>query len=137
MKGLIVGVSNHSGACDFPASRIVGKLSFTSSVWMSWAQPDCSHLPLYALCLKTKERNFMAIMIAGASGLSEGSVLASGSFVFTTIVTWFAYKGLQIPRFHWRWLDITDTGGDILHHLYGIPIVPVARNFFRWAAQFG
>jgi len=42
-------------------------------------------------------------------------------------------KGLQSYGFNWRWLDITYRL-DILHHLYGNPIVPFRANLFLGCA---
>ena len=75
-------------------------------------------------CFKEpNRRHFMAIMIAGA-----GAAYLSGGFgvwelVFTALITVFAYKGLNSYRliglgwlFHTIW--------DVLHHLFGNPIIP-------------
>jgi len=81
-----------------------------------------------SLCSLLKEpnrRNFMAIMIAGAGAAYLNGGLGKWEFVFATIVTWFAYKGLQSYGFigvGW----ILHTGWDVMHHLHGNPIVPFA-----------
>jgi Family of unknown function (DUF6010) len=68
-------------------------------------------------------RHFMAIMIAGA-----GAAYLSGGFgvwelVFTAVVTACAYKGLNSYRFiGLGW--ILPTIWDVLHHLFGNPIIP-------------
>src|SRR5947209_9744421 len=70
-------------------------------------------------------RSFNAIMIAGA-----GAAYLSGGFgiwelVFTAVVTICAYKGLQFYRFiAIGWL--LHTVWDVVHHLYGNPIIPFA-----------
>jgi hypothetical protein len=66
-------------------------------------------------------RNFNAIMIAGAAYLNGG--FGIWEFAFTAVVTYFAYRGLQSYNFIGiGWLY--HTGWDVLHHLYGNPIVP-------------
>jgi Family of unknown function (DUF6010) len=70
-------------------------------------------------------RNFNAIMIAGAGAAYLNGGFGKWEFVFTAIVTYLAYRGLQSYNligigwlFHTAW--------DVLHHLYGNPIVPFA-----------
>jgi hypothetical protein len=68
--------------------------------------------------------NFMAILIAGAGA----AYLSGGGFglwemAFNALMLIPAYKGLQSYRFIGiGWL--LHTGWDILHHLYGNPILP-------------
>lgn len=69
-------------------------------------------------------RNFNAIMVggAGAAYLSGGG-FDLWEFAFTAIVTFCAYQGLRSYRFIGvAWL--LHTGWDVLHHLYGNPIIP-------------
>src|SRR5262245_14456028 len=68
-------------------------------------------------------RNFNAIMIAGAGAAYLNGGLGIWEFAFTALVTFCAYKGLDSYRFIGvGWL--LHTGWDVLHHLYGNPIVP-------------
>ena len=79
-----------------------------------------------SLLREPARRNFNAIMIggAGAAYLSGGG-LGGWEFVFSAVVTFCAFKGLQSYAFIGvGWL--LHTGWDILHHLYGHPIVPFA-----------
>ena len=70
-----------------------------------------------------QRRNFMAIMIAGAGAAYLNGGFGVWEFAFTAVVTFFAYKGLASYRFiGGGWL--LHTGWDVLHHLYGNPIVP-------------
>jgi hypothetical protein len=67
----------------------------------------------------------MAIMIAGAGAAYLSGGFGRWEFVFTAFVTWLAYKGLHSYTFIGiGWM--LHTGGDIVHHLYGNPIVPFA-----------
>jgi Family of unknown function (DUF6010) len=80
-------------------------------------------ISLCSLLKEPKRRDFMAIMIAGAGAAYLRGGLGKSEFVFTALVTWVAYKGLHSYRFigiGW----ILHTGWDIIHHLYGHPIVP-------------
>ena len=64
-------------------------------------------------------------MIAGAGAAYLNGGFGIWEFAFTALVTYCAYKGLHSYRFIGvGWL--LHTGWDVLHHLYGNPIVPFA-----------
>jgi hypothetical protein len=68
-------------------------------------------------------RHFNALMIAGAGAAYLNGGLGVWEFAFTPIVTFCAYKGLDDFRFigvGW----VLHTIWDVIHHLYGTPIVP-------------
>ena len=72
-------------------------------------------------------RNFNAIMIAGAGAAYLNGGLGIWEFAFTAIVTYCAYRGLQSYNFIGiGWL--LHSGWDVMHHLYGNPIVPFAAK---------
>lgn len=72
-----------------------------------------------------QRRNFNAIMIAGAGAAYLNGGFGRWEFGFTAVVTYFAYQGLRSYRFIGiGWL--LHTAWDVLHHLYGNPIVPFA-----------
>jgi hypothetical protein len=76
-----------------------------------------------SLLKEPNRKQFMAIMIAGAGAAYLNGGLGGWEFVFTTVVTYCAYQGLRSYRFIGvGWLF--HTGWDVLHHLYGNPIVP-------------
>jgi Family of unknown function (DUF6010) len=79
-----------------------------------------------ALCSLLKEpgrRNFSAIMIAGAGAAYLNGGLGIWEFAFCSLLTFIAYRGLQDYRFIGAgW--ILHTIWDVVHHLYGTPIVP-------------
>ena len=84
-----------------------------------------------SLLKEPKRRQFMAIMIAGAGAAYLNGGLGVWEFVFTAVVTYCAYQGLSSYRFIGAgWL--LHTGWDVIHHLYGNPIVP-----FVPASSFG
>jgi Family of unknown function (DUF6010) len=68
-------------------------------------------------------RNFNAIMIAGAGAAYLNGGFGIWEFAFTALVTYCAYQGIHSYRFIGAgWL--LHTGWDVMHHLYGTPIVP-------------
>ena len=68
-------------------------------------------------------RDFNAIMIAGAGAAYLNGGFGIWEFAFTAVLTFCAYKGLHSYRFIGvGWL--LHTGWDVMHHLYGNPIVP-------------
>jgi hypothetical protein len=76
-----------------------------------------------SLLQEPKRQNFMAIMIAGAGAAYLNGGLGKWEFAFTTVMTYVAYHGLRSYNFIGvGWL--LHTGWDVLHHLYGNPIVP-------------
>lgn len=74
-------------------------------------------------------RRFNAIMLAGAGAayLSAGG-MGAGEYVFTAVVTYCAYRGLE----SWRFIGIgwlLHASWDLLHYLrHQPPIVPFAHN---------
>jgi hypothetical protein len=83
-------------------------------------------LVFISLCSLFKEpnrRSFNAIFIAGAGAAYLSGGFGIWEFVFLAVVTYCAYRGLRSYRFVGvGWL--LHTGWDVLHHLYGNPIVP-------------
>ena len=76
-----------------------------------------------SLFKEPNRRNFMAIMIAGAGAAYLNGGLGKWEFAFTAVVTYCAYKGLQSYAFigiGW----ILHAAWDVVHHLYGTPIIP-------------
>jgi hypothetical protein len=68
-------------------------------------------------------QKFMAIMIAGAGSAYLNGGLGKWEFAFTAMATYCAYKGLA----SYRWIGlgwILHSGWDVMHHLYGTPIIP-------------
>lgn len=70
-----------------------------------------------------QRRQFNAIMIAGAGAAYLNGGFGIWEFAFAAVVTFCAYRGLtSYPFIGFGWL--LHTGWDVLHHLYGTPIVP-------------
>jgi Family of unknown function (DUF6010) len=72
---------------------------------------------------KTARHNFSAIFLAGAGAAYLNGGLGAWEFVFCTMMTFVAYRGLSDYRFiGMGWL--LHTAWDVVHHLYSNPIVP-------------
>lgn len=86
-----------------------------------------------SLFKEPNRRNFMAVMIAGAGAAYLNGGLGKWEFVFTAVITYCAYKGLRSYGFiGLGW--ILHAAWDVVHHLYGTPIVPfVAMSSFGCA----
>jgi Family of unknown function (DUF6010) len=81
------------------------------------------YVSLSSLLKEPNRRNFNAIMIAGAGAAYLNGGFGIWEFAFTVVVTFCAYQGLRSYTFIGiGWL--LHTGWDVLHHLYGTPIVP-------------
>jgi hypothetical protein len=74
-----------------------------------------------------QRRNFNAVVIAGAGAAYLNGGLGVWEFAFAAVVTYCAYKGLNSYRFiGLGW--ILHTGWDVMHYLYGNPIVPLVST---------
>jgi hypothetical protein len=81
------------------------------------------YISLCSLLREPNRQNFNAIMIAGAGAAYLNGGFGIWEFAFLAVVTYCAYKGLRSYRFIGvGWL--LHTGWDVIHHLYGNPIVP-------------
>jgi Family of unknown function (DUF6010) len=92
--------------------------------WMAPVFIALAFILLVSLIKEPARQKIMALMIAGAGG----AYLSGGGFgpwelVFCSVLSVFAYLGLRSYRFIGiGWL--LHTGWDILHHLYGHPLLP-------------
>ncbi|MGB3635642.1 MAG: DUF6010 family protein [Rubrobacteraceae bacterium] len=81
------------------------------------------YISLSSLFKEPNRQRFNAIFIAGAGAAYLSGGFGVWEFAFLAVVTYCAYKGLQSYSFIGAgWL--LHTGWDVLHHLYGNPIVP-------------
>src|SRR2546430_7291250 len=74
-----------------------------------------------------QRRNFNAIMIAGAGAAYLNGGLGLWECAFTAAMTACAYQGLHA----YRWIGLgwlCHTAWDVLHHLYGHPILPFSAT---------
>jgi Family of unknown function (DUF6010) len=80
-------------------------------------------ISLVSLFDEPNRRGFNAIFVAGAGAAYLSGGFGVWEFVFLAVVTLCAYRGLRSYRFIGAgWL--LHTGWDVMHHLYGNPIVP-------------
>jgi hypothetical protein len=79
---------------------------------------------LTSLIKEPARNNFMAILIGGAGvAYLSGGGFGLWEMAFSTVLTICAYKGLHSYRFIGiGWM--LHTAWDILHHLYGNPLLP-------------
>jgi ketosteroid isomerase-like protein len=81
-------------------------------------------LLLAALREPTRQR-FSAIIIAGAGAAYISGGLGPWEFAFCAVMTVVAFRGLT----DYRWIGagwLMHSAWDVLHHLYGNPIIPIA-----------
>jgi hypothetical protein len=91
------------------------------------------YISLCSLFEEPNRQNFNAIMIAGAGAAYPNGGFGIWEFAFTVMVTYCAFRGLRSYNLIGvGWL--LHTGWDVLHLLYGNPIVPsVAGSSFGCA----
>ena len=78
---------------------------------------------LASLVREPERRRFNAIFVAGAGSAYLSGGLGIWEFPYAAVASWVAYRGLDDYRFIGAaWL--MHTGWDVVHHLYGNPIVP-------------
>jgi hypothetical protein len=81
------------------------------------------YISLSSVFEEPNRRSFNAIFVAGAGAAYLSGGFGVWEFLFLAVVTYCAYKGLESYNFiGFGWL--LHTGWDVLHHLYGNPIVP-------------
>lgn len=81
-----------------------------------------------SLIRERHRRRFNAIMLAGAgAAYLSGGALGPWEFVFTAVLTYLAYRGLD----SWTFIGVgwlLHTGWDVVHQLRGHPIIPFAHS---------
>lgn len=81
------------------------------------------YISLSSLFREPNRRSFNAIFVAGAGAAYLSGGFGIWEFAFLAVATYCAYRGLRSYNFIGAaWL--LHTGWDVLHHLYGNPIVP-------------
>lgn len=81
------------------------------------------YIILSSLAKEPQRQKISAIIVAGAGAAYLSNGLGVWELVFCTIMTIIAYQGLK----HYYWIGIAwllHTCWDVVHHLYGTPIVP-------------
>ncbi|MBO6516522.1 MAG: hypothetical protein JJ975_08220 [Bacteroidia bacterium] len=82
------------------------------------------YVVLVSLIKEPNRQHFNALMVAGAGAAYLNGGLMELEFVFCTVMTYVAFKGLK----NYNWLGVgwlLHTGWDLVHHFYGNPIVPM------------
>jgi hypothetical protein len=83
---------------------------------------------LMSLLKEPHRRRFNAVFVAGAgAAYLSGGGMGGWEFVFTALVTYCAYRGLE----SWTFIGIAwllHTGWDVVHHVKGHPIIPFAEH---------
>lgn len=83
------------------------------------------YITLSSLIKEPGRKKFNAIMIAGAGAAYIGGGLGPWELAFCTLMTFIAYKALT--RYYLIGIGwLLHTAWDIVHHLYGNPIIPFA-----------
>jgi hypothetical protein len=95
---------------------------------LRWSDPllallaAVAFISLCSLIPDPERRRFNAILVAGAGAAYLGAGLGPWEFAFTSLATLVAYKGLDSYRYiGLAWL--MHVAWDVMHHLYGDPIV--------------
>lgn len=97
---------------EFPITERVGAVVI-AIIWIS----------LTSLIPEPNRQKISAITIAGAGAAYLSGGLGVWEFVFCGVMSFVAFKGLSNYTFIGiGWL--LHTGWDVMHHLYGNPIVP-------------
>ncbi len=85
------------------------------------------YIVLSSLVREPYRQQLSAVIVAGAGAAYLSSGLGPWEFVFCTLMTYVAFRGLTDYRFIGiAWL--LHTGWDIVHHLYAEPIVPISPS---------
>jgi hypothetical protein len=77
---------------------------------------------LVSLLREPARQRFMAIFVAGAGSAYLNGGLGGWEFLFTSVATYVAYRGLE----SYRWIALAwlmHTAWDVVHHLWGEPII--------------
>lgn len=81
-----------------------------------------------SLIREPHRRRFNAVMVAGAgAAYLSGGGMGPWEFVFTAVVTYCAFRGLE----SWTFIGVAwllHTAWDVVHHVQGNPIIPFADH---------
>lgn len=85
------------------------------------------YIVISSLAKEPERQKWSAIIVGGAGATYLSGGLGVWEFVFCAVMVVLAYQGLK----HYRFIGIAwllHTGWDIMHHLYGNPIVPFSPS---------
>ena len=98
--------------------------------FINWLAPiivGFIYISLSSLIREPARRRFNAVLVAGAGAAYLSGGFGIWEFVFTSVMTYLAFRGLDDYRFVGAaWL--LHTGWDAAHFLYGNPIIPFAAS---------
>ncbi|MBZ9751117.1 DUF6010 family protein [Deinococcus sp. HMF7604] len=95
--------------------------------WLAPVLIGLLYISLSSLLREPARQKFSAVMIAGAGAAYLNGGFGAWELAFTALVTVCAYRGLTSYAFIGAgWL--LHTGWDVLHYLYGNPIVPFSAT---------
>lgn len=84
-------------------------------------------IAIVSLIKEPNKQKFNAVFMGGAGAAYLSGGLGLLEFVFCSVITWLAFKGLD----NYKYIGIAwllHTCWDIIHHFYGNPIVTFAVN---------
>lgn len=106
------------------SKKIMDHHELTFSVVLAAILVALVYITLVSLFKEPQRQQFNALMVAGAGAAYLNGGLMAFEFVFCTVMTFLAFKGLK--NYNWLGLGwLLHTGWDIVHHYYGNPIVPM------------
>lgn len=86
-----------------------------------------AYILLFSCVKEPARQKWNAVIVAGAGAAYLSGGLGAWEFMFCALITVLAYLGLKKYTFIGiAWL--LHTGWDVLHHLYGNPIVPFSAS---------
>lgn len=85
------------------------------------------YIGISSLAKEPNRQKISAIMVAGAGAAYLSGDLGAWEFVFCSLMTFLAFKGLT-QYFYLGIAWLAHTGWDVLHHLYANPIVPFSPS---------
>ncbi len=86
-----------------------------------------AYIALSSLIKEPNRQKLSAVVVAGAGAAYLSGGLGQWEFVFCTVMTFMAYKGLT----HYSFIGIAwlmHTSWDLAHHFYANPIVPFSPS---------
>jgi hypothetical protein len=85
------------------------------------------YITISSFAAEPNRQKISAVIIAGAGAVYWSGGLGIAEYLFSTAMLFMAFKGLTNYKYiGFAWL--MHTSWDILHHLYGKPIVPFSAS---------
>lgn len=85
----------------------------------------CVYISLSSIIKEPTRQKVSAILVAGAGSVYWNAGLGIWEYLFATVMLVLAFKGLS--RYYFIGIGwLLHTCWDVMHHLYGTPIIPLA-----------